>query len=314
MFLPTTHITIGSYTFDYVVNVNAVCTWQEQTNTCTIALPAKLKLDKSKLKEIIKKGDTVIVTQGFKGNLNTVFEGFVARVKPQVPILIECEDLMWKLKQITVNDNAKNETLKSFLSRNIPFPIDCFDVDLPKFVAHKINAAQLLDQLNQDYGFFSFIRNGKVTIGKQYDINYSKRLKFYLDGNNRNVIDDNLEYRTKDDYKIKITAISNLNSGEKLEVEVGEDGGDTATRNFPQVTKEKLKELAEEELKKVWFDGFQGDFTAFIDPFVREGDVVELVSAEEPEKSGSYWVDAVTYDNGVNGFRQTIKPGPKYDN
>lgn len=300
-------IRIGEYKFDYVHEVSISSTWQEQTVKGTITLPAKIRLKYDELKKAIKKGDRVTIDLGYNGELNRVFSGFVARVKPTVPVVIEVEDEMWKLKQILVNDKAKNETVKSFLERNIPYPIDAFDIQLPSFVANKITAAQLLDQFKQDYGFPSFFRNGKLVIGKQYDPdNYSVHIVKL----NYNVVEDSLEYSEKDDVKIKVTAISNMSSGEKIEVELGDADGESRTLNFYNLPKSELEKVATQEIDRLKYNGYRGDITIFFDPFVRTGDVIELRNDEESDKTGRYWVDGVNYTFGVNGGRQQIKLGP----
>jgi len=309
MYVLNSNITIGEYEFDYVTEIQIESTWESQTVKGSITLPAALRFDKGKLKTSIKKGDTVSVQIGYDGNLNTIFEGFVARVKPSVPVVIEVEDAMWKLKQIEINDTAKNETVKSFLERNLPdFEIDCFDIELPRFVANKITAAKLLDQLKSDYGLYSFFRRGKLVVGKQYDpTDYAVQIvKFKY-----NIAEDNLEYSAKEDVKIKVTAISNMASGEKIEVELGEPDGEGLTLNFYNLPQAELKNVAEKEMERLVYDGYRGGLTIFGDPFVRTGDVLELQDAEETDKTGRYWIDGVTYMFGTGGFRQQIKLGAR---
>ncbi len=304
----TSHIKIGSYTFDFVNEVRIESSWMEQTQKGQIVLPAALKFDKGKLRTEIKKGDTVVIKIGYNGNLNTIFEGFVARVKPTVPVVIEVEDMMWKLKQIEVNDIAKNETIKSFLSRNIPYEIDCFDIELPRFVAHKITAAQLLNELKNDYGIYSFFRNGKLVVGKQYDKETSKKQIVEL---NYNVVSDSLEYAEKDDVKIKVTAISNMANGTKHEIELGDPDGESRTLNFYNLPKAELQKIAEKEKERLMYDGYRGDLTLFGEPFTATGDILELRNKEESDKTGSYWIDGVNYSFGVSGYRQQIKLGAR---
>lgn len=303
------YITIGDYEFDFVAEIQIESTWEEQTVKGSITLPAALRFDKGKLKTSIKKGDAVIVQIGYNDTLNTVFEGFVSRVKPSVPVVIEVEDAMWKLKQIEINDTAKNETVKSFLERNLPgYTIDCFDIELPRFVANKITAAKLLDQLKSDYGLYSFFRRGKLVVGKQYDpADYLVHIAQF----NYNIAEDSLEYTAKEDVKIKVTAISNMASGEKIEIELGDPEGEDRTLNFYNLPKPELQKIAEKEMERLMYDGYRGDLTIFGEPFTRTGDVLELRDAEETDKTGRYWIDGVNYMFGIGGFRQQIKLGAR---
>jgi len=301
------HITIGQFDFDYVHEIDIVSGWESLTDTAEIQLPANLKYDKNKLKELIKKDNKVSISYGYEPNVYPVFEGFVSAVKPSVPVVIECEDLMWKLKQIQLNDVAKNETIKSFLDRNLPdFEIDAFEVELPRFIASKVSASKVLEQIKSDFGLRSFVRDGKVTVGKQYDPEYAEEKFVVL---NETVKDDNLEYKSKDDVKIKITAISNMSNGEKHEIEIGDEGGDSKTLNFYNIPVSELQKLAEKEAERLIYDGFRGSLELFGEPFVRQGDVLTIQDNEDSDKVGSYWIDQVTYKIGVGGYSQGIKLG-----
>lgn len=309
MYILNSHINIGAYEFDFVSETQIESSWKEQTVKGSITLPAALRFDKGKLKTSIKKGDAVTIKIGYGDDLNTVFEGFVSRVKPSVPVIIEVEDAMWKLKQIEINDTAKNETVKSFLERNLPdYEIDCFDIELPRFVASKITAAKLLDQLKSDYGLYSFFRNGKLVVGKQYDPeNYEVQIAKF----GYNILDNSLEYTAKEDVKIKVTAVSNMASGEKIEIQLGDADGEDRTLNFYNLPKADLQKVAQKEMERLMYDGYRGDLTMFGDPFVRTGDVLELQDDEDTDKTGRYWIDGVTYSFGTSGFRQSIKLGAR---
>jgi len=304
-----THITIGNFDFDYVHEAEITSGWESLTDTAVIKLPANLKLDKNKLKDLIKKGDAVTISYGYEPNMHLAFAGFVTGVKPTIPIEIECEDLMWKLKQIQVNDVARNETILSFLQRNLPdFEIDSFEVDLPRFIASNISAAKLLDQIKSDFGLRSFIRDGKVTVGKQYDPEFATKHFVVL---NETVKEDDLEYKSADDVKVKVIGISNMADGQKHEVEIGDPDGDSNTLNFYNIPVSQLKALTEEEAKRLIYDGWRGGLTLFGEPFVKQGDILTIQDNEDSDKVGSYWIDEVNYTVGVNGHQQGIKLGAR---
>lgn len=306
----SSHIAIGSITYDFVNQVEIESTSEELTQKGTIVLPANVKVDKSKLKDIIKRGDKTVIKLGLNGDLKEVFTGFVSRVKPTTPIEIQVEDLMWKLKQLIVNDTAKNETIQSFLSRVAPdIEFDCYDIELPRFLASKISVAQLLDQIKSDYGLRAFVRNGKVVVGKQYD---PENYTVHIAELENNVLSDDLEYMVKDELKIKVRAISNLSSGKKIEVELGDKDGEERTLNFYNIASEsELQKIAQKEMERLIYDGYRGSLTFFGEPFVQHGDVIEIRDPKESDKTGRYWVDGVNYSFGVGGYRQTIKLGAR---
>lgn len=306
-------IKIGDLLFDFVNTMKIESTWKELTQKAMITLPAALKVEYKSLKNSIPKGSEVTIEIGYESNgLKEVFKGFVTRVHPKVPIEIECEDLMWKLKQTQVTLNAKDETFQSYLSKVLPYEVDCFDMNLPKFVVNKLTAAQLLDQLKDDYGFPIFVRNNKIVVGKQYDRASSSKHIFVIDNSvNSNIKAQSLEYRSKDDLDIKVTAISNLSNGEKIEVTLGSSDGEEKTLNFFDLQKEALQKVAEEEMKRLNYDGYRGDFTAFGLPLVKHGDIAVLQNDQESDKTGEYYIDGVNYEFGVAGFQQTVTLGAR---
>ena len=307
-----THITIGQFTFDYVNNLTVESTWMELTDKATITLPANLKLDKTKLKSLVPKGAAVEIKTGYNDRLKTIFKGFVARVHPITPIKIDCEDLMWQLKQIEVNSNCSNELMGDYVARIQPYPVDAFNVTVPKFIAHRITAAQVLNELRSNYGLQIFVRNGKITIGKQYDpSNYSTHIVQLENNFNSNVKKNELEYTSKDDVKLKVTAISNQPDGTKLEVELGDPDGEKRTLNFYNLSKSDLKALAEKEIERLRYDGYRGNLVLFGEPTVYHGDVIEIRNDADGDKAGRYWVDGVTYEFGVGGYQQTVKLGAR---
>lgn len=307
------HITLGNYSFDFVHSVSVESSWKNLTDKAIIELPAALKIDKNKLQNAIPKGTAVSIHLGYESyGLNEVFSGYVSRVRPNIPIEIECEDYMWKLKQIQINDNCSNETLQSYLTRVLGIEVDCFDITIPKLIANKITGAQLLDQIKSDYGFPSFMRNGKLVVGKQYDPNTQSKHVIIIDqASNSNVKDQDLEYSSKDDVKFKVTAISNMEDGSKEEVELGDPEGEDRTLNFYNIPKSDLKAIAEKEMEKLNYDGYRGELTLFGAPFVKHGDILVFRNAQESDKTGEYFADEVSLKFGLQGFEQTIKPGAK---
>lgn len=312
MFVLQCEISIGNYLFDFVNELVVESSWKNQTDTARITLPAALKVDRDRLSSIFKKGDAVSIRIGYDGKLNNVFSGYVARIKPTTPIAIECEDEMWKLKQVTVNSNAKSEKLQDYLQRVLPIEADCFDIVIPSFVAHNITGAQLLNEFKSDYGFHSFFRNGKLVVGKQYDPEDNTTHKVIIDNSqNSNVAGQGLEYQEKDDVKLKVTAISTMSDGTKHEVEIGNPDGEARTLNFYNVPKSDLQKLAEKEMERFNYTGYKGDVTLFGEPFVRHGQRLELYNDQSSDKTGKYFIDAVTYNYGLGGFRQQVTIGPK---
>lgn len=295
--------------FDFLNDCQIESNWENLTDSCTIKLPSKLGIDKDNLKDKIRKGDKVSVSFGYDDQLTEIFTGYVSFVKPSTPVEIQCEDEMWKLKQLKVDKYYEGGDLSEFLSDVFTgYDIDAYGINLAPIHFVDVNGAKVLDQIKSDYRLYSFFRNGVLTVGKQYDPALATKHTFKLD---YNMVSDDLVFKEKDDLIISVKGISNLANGEKIEVEIGETGGDTTTLNFFNLGKEDLKKAAEKEFERLVYDGFRGSFTAFGEPIVKHGDIVNLIHNEESDKSGEYWVDGIVYSIGLGGIRQDITLGAR---
>lgn len=302
-------ISIGSLVFKWVNSITIESSWELLTDNATIVLPANIKVDKHKLSNQLKTGDRVVIKIGYKDRLNTIYNGYVTYVKPSVPIEVTCEDEMWKLKQSTINKSGRVTDLNAFMKLFYPeYKTDVLNISIGRYYYDNTTKAKVLEQLKSDFGLHSFFRNDVLVIGKRYNAETANHSKFKL---NYNIIEDELEYKRKDQIKLKIKAISNNANGSKEEIELGDADGESRTLNFYDLSKSELKEHAERELDRLVYDGWRGSFTAFGEPLVAHGDIVELQHAEDSDKKGSYYVDKVTYNFGVDGYRQEVSLGAR---
>ena len=145
----------------------------------------------------------------------------------------------------------------------------------------------------------------------------------------KNIVSDVLNYKRIDDivlgakaYSINKVELETVNASgrpktkkQRLETFVGKKEGEIRTLYFFGVdTLVKLKALAEQELRKFYYTGYDGDFTAFGSPSVKHGDEAKISDSILPERDGSYLIKAVekTFDTVV-GFKQKITLHLKLD-
>ena len=120
MFVLQAIIKIGDYTFKAVHSVKITKSVDELADTCTIELPTHFKVakggDRLYTEKAIKAGDKVSVTLAYEGVYSGVeFEGYVKKVKPSIPVSIECEDAMYLLRRKNINKSWQKTTLKEVL-------------------------------------------------------------------------------------------------------------------------------------------------------------------------------------------------------
>jgi len=306
----TSHITVGNLSFDFVHKVEVHSAWKLFTDTAKVQWPAHLKINKDMLLQYIRFGDQIRIETGYGGKNNTIFIGYVTGIKPSVPVEIQAEDHMWKLKQTTVSFSLRSATLSQVLNDYFTDVETVFnDMDLGPFYVQDLTLTKVLDKLKSQYGLYSFFREGKLWVGKIYDSQYAKVHKFRLD---YNIVKDDLVFKRKEEVRLKVRAVSVMPDGTKTEVELGDPDGELRSLHFYNVPADVLRRRAEALMDQLKYDGWRGKFTAFGEPFVRHGDIVELTHPDgESEKTGRYWVDKVVYQFGINGYRQEIYLGPK---
>lgn len=321
------HTTISGFDFTFINQFEINSSWENLTDVATITIPKKLVYKRNGVRvdnitegtnPVFKRGDAVTIRAGYDGKLTTRFNGFLSEITPRLPLKFECQDSLWKLKQVTVNKfSEKNVTLKSLLTAIMPadIPFTALDFTLGLFRVQKATVAEVLDYLKKTYGIVSYFRDGTLVSGFAYITTDPLQLKiipFQLDSNadnkKGNVVDDtNLIYKKEDDVKIKVKAISIHPDNTRTEVDRGDEDGELRTLHFYDVSEAELKRLADEKISRLKYEGWRGSFTAFIEPEVKHGNAVKIKSLAFPEKDGIYLVKGVRTSVGVTeGGRQVI--------
>lgn len=307
------HIEVGNYLFDFANEIEVNQSWKDMTQTCVIKMPRKtLTKSGKKIQDVFKSGDKVLIKLGYDDNLQKRFEGYLNTVKATIPVQLHCEDEMWILKQKSVKpyswkEASVDDVLKYLEIQNYttfgdillgPFQID---INIKSVVG-------VFNKIKKEYGINFFFRDKVLVVGKPYDSVSKKVHQFTIQ---KSIIENTLEYKSADDIKVKVRAISTLDSGQKIEVVVGDEDGEVHTLNYYNITSSaNLREKATQELELLKYTGYRGTIKVFGEPHVKHGDVVKLLDTEYPERNGSFFVDRVTTTLS-SGIRQNIELGKR---
>lgn len=300
----------GEFIVHQVTEITTESSWKELTDRATITLPRKVRsFEKTKVRELFRRGDPVSIYFGYNGNNVKEFTGYITEVSADIPIKIKLEDEMWKLKQVAVNFSSPEISLKELLAQILPgYEIEALEgVALGGVRFSKTTVAQVLEKLQSDWGLYSYMKGKKLMVGIYY-ADDSRTVKFHLE---RNSVSNSLNYKRKEDVLIRIKAISTMPNGVKLEVEnIGDKNGEDRQLSFYNITVlAELERLGQMEYEKYKQDGFDGSFTAFGIPAVNHGEKAELRSSLYEDRSGSYYIDSVNKSFGIGGIRQEIQLG-----
>lgn len=301
----------AAMTIRRVSEVYTEASWKELTARAEIVLPRAVRdFDVLAVRDSFRRGDPLKIALGYNDKLVEEFTGYVTEVSADIPVRLKCEDEMWKLKQLPVNYVSKAATLDGLLRAICPgYEVDALEgVQLGAVRLAKTTAAKVLDKLRSDYGLFSYMKGKTLVCGKYYaDDSEAAPVRFHLE---RGVVGHDLKYQRAEERLVKVTVKSISSKGERIQAQVGEDGGDTL-----DFTRNDIKDRAslEAEARRIYEqykqDGYKGGFTAFGVPRVQHGWKAELVSDLYPERNGTYYVDAVGKTFGTGGYRQEVKIG-----
>ncbi|MGB1307534.1 MAG: hypothetical protein ACPG6B_01390 [Oceanihabitans sp.] len=282
------------------------------TDKAVIKLPRNVKFfDKNKVREVFRRGAPVIIAFGYNGEYVKEFEGYVTQTSASIPIEISCEDEMWKLKQLPVNASFKSVSLQDLLQSVAPnYSVDALEgVALGGVRFAQTNVAAVLAELQKaPYNLFSYMKGKQLVCGKYYsDDSDQETVNFHLE---RNAVSNDLNYRSAVDIILKVKGVSVLKDGKKIEVDIGDDGGDVYTLTYYNIeAKAEVKKLLEKDYETKKRGGFDGSFTAFGTPSVSHGMKVKLASQLYPDREGVYYIESVKKTFDKSKIRQVITLG-----
>lgn len=288
------------------------------TDTAEIQLPRNVKFFDNEqeftrldITKIFRMDDPVIIELGYGTDANLVeeFRGYIsAPVSAGVPIVIQCEDEMYPLKKMPVNYSSSSATLKGMLQSIIPgYQIDVEDITLGGVRLSRTNVARVLKALTDDpWNLCCYMR------GKQLTVESKERADLGIVKLNmeRDLIDDNLNYRNSEEVLVKVKATSVLVNGQKLDFSFGEDGGQLVNLTYYNIeVPAEIEKRARADYALLKKGGFDGDIRSFGKPSVKHGMRVELDSLLYPDRDGTYYVDTVVKEFKPADYSQNITLG-----
>lgn len=322
MFVLEGNIVIGNYRFNAIHDVEITKSVDELVDTAVIKLPTKFKVrgtDNINLRteEAIKVGDEVTITLGYQDEYSGVeFKGYVSRIRPTFPVEIQCEDAMYLLRRKNINRVwTEPTTIKEVLEEIVKdTPIQLADnipvTELDGYVIKNGNGTQELQRIKKDFPFGVFMDDeNKLFCNLREFINVGKDVIYDL---NYNIVENNLEFKTKEERKIRVNYIYTAKDGTKKEVFVGDTSGELRTFNTSTISNEEdLKKFAQAKIDLLKFDGFEGDVKSFLIPFATRGMKAIIKDQDHKNREGSYFINKVVTTFGTGGARRIVTIGNK---
>lgn len=313
-------ISIGKLIFESISEVDGEKTWRKYTGTANIKFPkaveyrvGNMTFPIDSLKELIKTGDSVKIELGYNRVLVTEFEGYVSQIQPTIPIEINCEDEMFKMKRNNVSINIEDATVRQILEAAAPgYEIDCVDELYGDFSYVNTTSAKVFEELRKKAGLYTFFRGKRLVCGLQYsDTKVSEVIPNFVFG--KNVIDNSLVYKSPEDCNVKIYGRSIQRDGSVITYDIGNEGGDIVRMNYEtEISKKELEQIVKRRYDNAKTQGgYAGDITSYGFPFVEHGQRVRIYDPGIYEKRDTTnFVDEVKFSASLSsGYRRTCVIG-----
>lgn len=299
-----------SWSLDFVTAVEITRDTEKLTAEAKITLPKKLKWDGSA--EIpVHRGDAVRISLGYDDNLQLAFVGYVRDVGFKTPVVITCEDDMYKLKQMPAQKKAyRSVTIETLLKdQGITYRLKVMgEQSLGAYRVTADTVAALLGKLSEQ-GIRSFFRYeaGEPVLycGVLFERD-STPAQVFRSGLNI-ISDQSLQQQRAENMRLRVKAASLMPDNKKIKVEVGDADGEHRTLHTYNKTESELKAWAQQEVKRLKRDGLTGSFTTFGASLVDCLDAIGLII--DGTKMGVYQVKKNVIKYGTSGFRQEITLG-----
>lgn len=318
MLVLTCDIRIGDKRFTAVNAVTVKRSIYSLGATATIGLPVTSVLRRAgepatriETAQAVKVGDRVEVRLGYDGRNRLEFRGYVKTINLATPIEIVCEDEFWAYRRRNVRTGG-TIALADLLNKCGLTIGYAETLTLRNFAVPDKPVSSVLSKLTKNYGLSVFFDlDGRVYACRPERV-VGDEVKYEL---RRNVIsDDNLQYLNRSDVKIQIKAICYKKDGTKIEAKKGVEGGTSKTLWFYDVADMKeLATLAQRELERHSYDGYDGSITTFLEPYAVPGMVANLTDPLYPDRSGRYYIESVETTFGQQGGRRKVEIGMTVD-
>lgn len=302
-----------AFSLPWLSSASIQTSWKMLTDTAEITLPRKVeRFNGKEFHDLFQPGDPVKIELGYNNELHPEFEGYIVSVSRGVPVVLHCEDEMYRLKRKTVSYSKKSVTLKQLLAdvcEGYEVNSSFGDTELGAVRYSNMKASAILEDVRKKTGLYSYFEGKVLCCGNVYSDNVDlPEVRIMLE---RNGVSQDLQ-QTGGEYEVIATAI--LRGGKKMEAKAGKKGADTFNLNFndhdKKVTVQVLKEFAERFYKSLMKQKYKGGVELFGIPRVDFGMVMNLTSEINPEMNGKYFIEKVTKEFSDNAtYRQKVELG-----
>lgn len=306
-------IQIGNWKVGMLDSVEIHSSVELLADTATVVLPGAEYNKALDVEGKIQRGDRVQIRLGYaETGMADEFAGWVQRIgTDDGNITIECEDDLYRFRVPVKDRQLENIALKDLLDLVIADIGGGYTVDstytwtYEKFVIRTATAFDILKKVQEESGADIYLKGNVLHIHAPAE----KVGKDVIYDFAQNVQECDLKYMRAEDRKVRVVVKALMPDGSVKEREYGSTGGDRIEVKCASADDASMKSRGESEVKRLSFDGYEGDITTWLVPYIQAGDSAELHDADYEYKDGRYFVQSVTTTFGSSGATRKVELG-----
>lgn len=313
MFTMRYDIQVGQYKVGMLERVEINRSVESLADKAVITLPASEYNAALDVESKIKRGDKVVIKLGYEETgIIEEFTGWVQRVgTDNGAVTIECEDDLFKFRVGLKNQQKTDITLAELLKLVVDGVGGGYKVDssyswkYDKFTINSATGYDVLKKVQEESGADIYIQDKVLHVHAPGQNIGQERIYDFA----RNVQSCNLQYKRADERKVQVVVKAVLPDGKVKERHYGPTGGDKVEVKCATSDDESMKLRGESERKRFTFDGYEGNITTWLVPYVQPSDTANLYDEEYKFKNGRYFVRAVKTEFSSSGGARQIELG-----
>ncbi|PQJ09493.1 hypothetical protein CJD36_019835 [Flavipsychrobacter stenotrophus] len=333
MFVLSSKITIGGFSFSGVMNARINRSVHSAADACNLMLPSLARVKRKNggtsavetLSNVFAEGDKIKVELGYNGQLKTEFEGFVKGLMPGDQLTIECEGYNRLLR---LNKNLKgfyaSTSVKELLDKAVKgTEIELYvqdDIALKNITLDNAGGTDIISEIRkicQNVITIFFITPKKLWCGLTYTAYHEGVDPFAIGG-----VKYRIGYNCMRDNRLKIKTPSEpvqvlfggtLATGRRIATEsekkVLGNKVKAINNNIPDVA--NMKRIANEMQYQKNYTGFEGRISGYLQPYCQPGYKMYIQDSRYPESAGFYMAESTEVTFGTSGAWRNVEVGPK---
>jgi hypothetical protein len=318
-------ITVGDYVIQAIDSVSITKSVENLADKAVIVIAGTYMNRAIRVEDKIQEGDPVEIRLGYDDDLKMEFSGYLnAIVTDDAAIQLECEDALYLFRKPLPDKEYKNITLDALLqivvdevnarnaSQKTPthYAINSdFHYPYDKFVFSKTTAFDVLKKVQEETGANIYFKDEILHIHEPYSKIFNTDSVIF--DFSRNIEKSSLKYVLFKNKKLEVVVNFTGKDGKTNKQTYGTPGGEKKEFKNTDTNEEAAKIRAKGEYNLFAIDGYEGNFTGWLLPFVEPAYKIRLQDKDYPYKNGNYYVVAVDTKFSSSGGSRVVTLGKK---